>query len=164
LPDRPVEASAPQLTRAWLDVAELDCNDLFTGDLSRVTYGVDTTTEVVSTDPNNSTVSLLVGVNLEHRDGGEVPFHRLSVRVGGTFVWADTAPSEERIEGWLKFNGMYLLWPYARTYLATLTALSGRPALHIMTIAVPRPNLGHPTTEFDEVDLSDEALGPGGSH
>ncbi len=96
---------------------------------------------------------LTIRVLWQHQDGGELPFLKLSVRVGGSFSWPENAVEEDYVAGWLKFNGTYLLWPYARTYIANLVTLSGMPPLHIMTIMIPRPSLGETTTDFEAVEV-----------
>jgi len=40
---------------------------------------------------------------------------------------------------WLDFNAPYLLWPYARAYIANLTGSSSLPPLTIFTMKVPHP-------------------------
>lgn len=70
---------------------------------------------------------------------GPTPF-TLDITIHGWFRWAaDTLPpTDELARGWLEYNGMYLLWPYLRAYTATITGLSGFPALTIVTMNVPK--------------------------
>ena len=156
MPEPAPDVSAAQLIDAWLEAGEIEFNRHFAGDTDRVTYGLDTSTEVVSTTPGDAVAVLRIGVNWEHRDGGELPFHKLTVLVGGRFDWPHGDPGEDYVAGWLKFNGTYLLWPYARAFIATLTSLAGMPPLQLMTLNVPRPSLGQATSDFDAVDASDE--------
>lgn len=71
---------------------------------------------------------------------GPTPFE-LELDVHGMFQWtAETFPADERLaRGWLQYNGMYLLWPYVRSYITGLTAQSWFPALMIGTMNVPTP-------------------------
>jgi preprotein translocase subunit SecB len=85
---------------------------------------------------------------------GPTPF-TLDITVHGVFRWAAGAlpPTDELARGWLEYNGMYLLWPYLRAHTATLTGLSGFPALTIVTMNVPKP----PVIPSDEAEVETAA-------
>lgn len=64
----------------------------------------------------------------------------LEVRLLGFFGWsAADMPGDDLGKGWLEYNGMYLMWPYMRAYIATLTSMSALPQLTIYTMNVPTP-------------------------
>jgi preprotein translocase subunit SecB len=71
---------------------------------------------------------------------GSVSRRSLSVRVGGVFSWqAATKPDRRLAELWLEYNGMYLLWPYARSYIAAISGMSNVPPLTLYTMSLPNP-------------------------
>jgi hypothetical protein len=77
-------------------------------------------------------------------EAAEVPFE-LSLTVAGEFRF--TPGREERFaRGWLDYNGEYLLWPYARAYVATITGLGRLAKMTIYTSAIPQA----PDFESDE--------------
>jgi preprotein translocase subunit SecB len=71
-------------------------------------------------------------------DGEELPFD-LGLQVSGAFSWEQAPVDPSFVHGWLDFNGPYLLWPYLRSHIATVTNLSSLPPLTIYTMTVPRP-------------------------
>jgi preprotein translocase subunit SecB len=74
---------------------------------------------------------------------GLYPFE-LNAEVTGMFQWSPaSAPKTERMARlWLDYNGIYLLWAYLRTHVATITGMSDLPPLTIYTMRVPdRPQL-----------------------
>jgi hypothetical protein len=74
----------------------------------------------------------------------EWPFD-LTLTVGGDFRFVSA--SEERFaRTWLDYNGAYLLWPYARAYVASITSLGRLAHLTLETRRVPNP----PDIESDE--------------
>jgi hypothetical protein len=70
---------------------------------------------------------------------GPVPFE-IELALHGTFSW-DSAemPDDDLARGWLEYNGMYLMWPYLRSYVAIITGMSHLPSLTIYTMNVPKP-------------------------
>jgi hypothetical protein len=67
----------------------------------------------------------------------EAPFS-LSLGVGGWFAWQQSH-ERESVERWLEYNGVYLLWPYLRSYVSIITSASSVPPLTIYTMRVPDP-------------------------
>ena len=67
----------------------------------------------------------------------EWPFD-LTMTVGGEFTFV---PGREQrfVQTWLDYNGAYLLWPYARAFVASVTSLGRLPKLTLETRQVPNP-------------------------
>jgi preprotein translocase subunit SecB len=88
---------------------------------------------------------LRVGIEVDwsRTDEAEGPYP-FELNAEGMFQWsAASAPKTERMARlWLEHNGIYLLWPYLRTYVATITGMSDLRPLTIYTMRVPdRPKL-----------------------
>lgn len=99
-------------------------------------------------------------------DGGEGPLpFELDLRAVGVFSWEPaTRPDDDRIARlWLDYNAQYLMWPYLRTFITTITAMSHLPPLTIYTMNVPRPPLIEETEEQTSAETSsaDEAAQAG---
>jgi len=100
----------------------------------------------------------------ESTDGGEAeplgPFD-LALDVHGIFVWNQEMfpPDEALAKGWLEYNGMYLLWPYLRSYVTMITAATHFPALTIYTMNVPQPPVIPPKDVEAEVAEENHQLG-----
>jgi hypothetical protein len=60
----------------------------------------------------------------------------LRVTVTGRFRFAP-GQEERFVRAWLDYNGSYLLWPYARANIATITGLGRFSALTIPTGEIP---------------------------
>lgn len=65
----------------------------------------------------------------------------MEIAVHGVFGWDASAqpPSDDLAKGWLEYNGMYLLWPYLRSYVSLISGLSHVSELTIFTMNVPLP-------------------------
>jgi preprotein translocase subunit SecB len=101
-------------------------------------------------------VTLSAAISFSRTDGAEGPLpFSLEPDVHGVFRWPpdDLPPSDDLAEAWLEYNGMYLLWPYLRSYIATITGFSHLPALTIYTMNVPKPPV---IPEADAVGLADD--------
>jgi hypothetical protein len=89
----------------------------------------------------------------EQRYERPIPFE-LELVVGGAFAWPSSSIDKRVGNAWLEFNARYLLWPYLRSYAASVTSMSRLPPLTIYTLSVPEP----PDFESDEdVRVSEEA-------
>jgi preprotein translocase subunit SecB len=61
----------------------------------------------------------------------------LEITVRGIFIWPSLTLEEDVAQAWIDHNATHLLWPYLRTFITTITALSRLPALTIYTMTVP---------------------------
>jgi hypothetical protein len=77
-------------------------------------------------------------MKIEWDGDGQAPF-ALELTVEGLFSWQKNSRPEELMRAWLAWNGVYLLWPYARTFVSTITGFSALPPLTIYTMRVPDP-------------------------
>jgi hypothetical protein len=113
-----------------------------------------------------STVRLAVHIEWARIDGdepqededGDAPL-QIALEVTGVFVWRGDAIPDDRIGNlWLEYNAQYLLWPYLRQYIATITAMSNVPTLTIGTMNVPElPQIGDDSAEnvLEDVESAD---------
>jgi preprotein translocase subunit SecB len=137
-----------QLEGAWLGRVLFEPNPLATGeDAPHNEYFVHP--EVNIEDPQRdedgslaAVLTLTATVSFSRTDGAEGPLpFLLELDVHGVFRWsASQAPqSDDLARGWLDYNGMYLLWPYLRSYVTVITGFSHLPALTLYTMNVPNP-------------------------
>jgi preprotein translocase subunit SecB len=104
-----------------------------------------------ATDDGRRWATLRLDLEFDWVDEDGQPLRPFDLRVviRGGFSWSD-GPTEERLaRKWLEYNGMYLLWPYARSFIATVTSQSRLPALTLYTLDVPQP------PELDDDSLED---------
>jgi preprotein translocase subunit SecB len=135
LPPEP-DLSPCQLVDARVARVQFELNPDFGFDFDGLTYRIEPVSEAhVSEDV--LTASLRLEIHWEAQPGKAHPFD-LSLDIVGLFEWIGSTRDPERMEGWLNFNGPYLLWPYARAHITALTALAGMPPLTITTYAVPK--------------------------
>ena len=141
-----MKLAAAQLEAAWLAAINFRVRTYDRAALSDASYrlGHDSVVETVGGDVDTgmwAVFGLNVVVRWVDADGedAEGPFD-LDMKVGGRFVWpASISPDEQFCRLWLEYNGMYLLWPYVRSYISSVTGLSGLPSLMIYTLRVPDP-------------------------
>ena len=143
-----------QLADAWLSSVEFRDNQQYDFDQDRaVTYGVTPVTTVDLDSPGGPYAELHVTIHWtdEEEEPTPGPFH-LELTVTGQFE-GDLGFDRQALGQWLDFNSQFLLWPYARSYAAAVTALSNRPALTLFTLYLPRPRAFEPETgEFGVTD------------
>jgi hypothetical protein len=141
-------ASPAQLTEAWLASAEFRDNvDWPPG--QPIWYQLDESFEVADLEQRGQeegtsywwargTLTLVVkwfedeGETIQTEDG---PFD-LTISVTGEYQFA-VGREEPFVRAWLTYNGAYLLWPYARAHIATITGLGRLTKLTIYTSQVP---------------------------
>jgi hypothetical protein len=137
-----------QLRNAWLARVRYKENPDFDPADLPLTYGLNHTTTVESLDfavedesdevGTSATVRFDLAVEWYHGDepADSVPFN-LAVSLRSLFVW--TQPTEKQVaERWLNYNASYLLWPYARSYIAAITSWTHlQTPLTIYTQEVP---------------------------
>lgn len=137
---------AGQLQSAWLDAVELEINPNFDPE-TVVRYHLSYEHSVTLADDVESVKTGVAAVQLDvnWRDGNDEPLtegaqpFNLRLRVVGLFTWEREQVDREIFGAWLEWNGVYLLWPYIRSYVAMLTSMSPRPTLTIYTLRVPDP-------------------------
>ena len=111
-------------------------------------------------------VALTAKIEFSRAEPGPVPFN-LEIKLDGCFCW-DTkdVPTEPLARGWLEYNGMYLMWPFLRAYVSTITAFSKHPKLMIYTMNVPKPpviksetteDAGEPSPVESDAAVADDA-------
>jgi hypothetical protein len=150
-----------QLEAAWLTSVDFELDpDFDRDDISAMTYSVESEAHIGDRDDHeDGSLASMVKLDLvvkwsrhdeETSDDAPVPF-RIAVQVTGVFEWPAGRQPEERLARlWLEYNGMYLLWPYARSYIAQISGMSNLPALTLYTMSVPvAPDL------TDDVDTSE---------
>lgn len=131
-----------QLDEAWLAGVEFRENQDF--DLAILDQGLTYTVGSESSAWLDPFVGSGLRTTVEWQDKEsepcDGPFH-LMVAVHGSYaVPGRTAQDRgEHLEQWLNFMGPYLLWPYARSYVSSLTSLSQFPPLTLFTLVMPRP-------------------------
>lgn len=97
-------------------------------------YGLNVKADGRATDDGSE---VDVRLKIDWDDAQPVRPFELEVEVLGSFHWSEPTPDQIR-EGWTDFNGLYLVWPYLRTYVHTVTALSSLEPLVLPTLAVPK--------------------------
>jgi preprotein translocase subunit SecB len=80
----------------------------------------------------------------------EGPF-TVEANIRGLFVWDNSTIDEDLARSWVEYNATHLFWPYLRSYVTTITALSSFPSLTIYTVSVPES----PDFESEENVLSE---------
>jgi preprotein translocase subunit SecB len=144
-------AEPAQLEWVWLSRVNFNVNPEFErNDIGKTTYYVEPDTDVALLNAEESgarsaVVTLSATIEWEREGDGPLPFE-MQIDVGGHFRWNERAPDEQLARLWLDYNGMYLLWPYLRSYITTITAMAPVPPLTIYTMNVPEP----PDVESDE--------------
>jgi preprotein translocase subunit SecB len=141
-----------QLVDAWLSEVSFSNNPEFRqSEPVALNYGVDSETGVRA-DLETGNAEALLHLRIIWRDATNEPTtlgpFELSLAVAGTFL-VPQMPEEkrERLEQWLEFMSPYLLWPYARAYIASITSLSPHPALTLFTRHMPQPRALEPETQ-----------------
>lgn len=143
----PSDSGAPlhdiQLTEAWLADVNFGENPEFDAS-SKLSEGISYTVESDSRAWLQPHIGAGLRITITWQDGqGETcdgPF-RLQVAIHGIFDAPSVVVEEkgEQLEQWLKFMGPFLLWPYARAYIDSITSLSQFPPLTLFTLSLPRP-------------------------
>lgn len=123
-----------QLTAAWLSDVEFRQNQDFEFE-DALQYDLDVRPET-SVGSEGSRAIVHLSIQWESQDPAMRPFE-LSIAVVGHFQWEDGVEDDYK-EGWTRFNGLYLLWPYLRAYVTSITAQSVGDPLVLPTLAVPR--------------------------
>lgn len=140
-------ASPAQLAEAWLAHVEFRDNpDWPSG--QPLWYQLDESFEVADLEERQEGTSpywwargTLTLVLKWFEDEGETlqtdegPFD-LTIAVTGEYRFV-AGREEPFVRAWLTYNGAYLLWPYARAHIATITGLGRLPKLTIYTSEVP---------------------------
>ena len=138
--DTSIRLAAGQLKHAALTKVDFAENRQFEHG-QPVTYRVDHTHTIDFGTAEDADVAVLIldlEIKWETEDPKAIPFD-LAITVLGVFTWPKDSRPEDLMRAWLDFNGTYLLWPYARTYVAQVTAMSNHAALTIYTLRVPVP-------------------------
>lgn len=137
-------AHAIQLIDAWLGDFTFSSNPEFEpgGGEVELHYGVESETTVhADLETGRSIASLRL--EIDWRDGEKEPAQgpfSLSLEAIGQFATRPMAEEKrESLEQWLEFMAPYLLWPYARAYVSSITSLSPHPPLTLFTRQVPQP-------------------------
>jgi preprotein translocase subunit SecB len=155
--DAPLEVA--QLAHAWL--ASVSFDELIPlGKSGDVEYGIKLgEPKIIHTDDKSVTVMRLT-LEIEWTklpEGQEDGPFELSLDVAGAFMWQDSEIEDDFRRSWIELNAAYLLWPYARSYIATITGLSSAPALTIYTMRVPQLPLRGLEEEEGEVSETTKA-------
>jgi hypothetical protein len=142
LPLEPGSANIGQLETVWLsEVIFRESLDFDPDDAGACRYSLRRDSEIEQCAEDGMWL-LHLRVEVEwtrhDEDEGVLPFE-LEIQVSGAFAWDVPTVERDFVEGWLEFNGPYLLWPYVRTYISSITNLSRLPPLTIYTMTVPRP-------------------------
>jgi preprotein translocase subunit SecB len=137
-----------QLEDTWVARLAFDENREFDrADSQNTSYAVEPRVEIGELIKQNdgaieATVRLGANVVFSREDDqeGPLPFG-LAIEICGLFRWEpDVIPPEDHLaSAWLEYNGMYLLWPYLRSHIAAVTAMSRLPTLTIYTMNTPKP-------------------------
>jgi preprotein translocase subunit SecB len=146
-----------ELEHAWLaEVSYSDNLDFDAEDIPKVRYEVEHATNVEQMETNEQDGSRWAVVRLDIElkwvaDDDVEPLMPFVLRMAmrGGFTWTDGPIEEPLAQKWLEYNGTYLLWPYARSFIASLTAQGRLPALTLYTLDVPQP------PELDDESLED---------
>jgi preprotein translocase subunit SecB len=136
-------AHAIQLIDAWLGDFTFSNNPEFEpGGEVELHYGVESETTVhADLETGRSIASLRLGIDWRDSENEPAPGpFALSLETIGQLA-TRPMPEEKResLEQWLEFMSPYLLWPYARAYVSSITSLSPHPPLTLFTRQVPQP-------------------------
>jgi preprotein translocase subunit SecB len=103
-------------------------------------YGIKFSHTATDSDDRSTTiVRLSLQVEwLQLPDGTETAPLELSLDIAGAFTWQNTGLDDDLRQSWIDLNATYLLWPYARNYIALITGASSLPPLTIYTMRVPQ--------------------------
>lgn len=150
----PIEPA--QLEDVWLQRVRFEANPSYDGVGLGVTYSVEPEVdlgELVTNDEDGSVSAVVrlraaVKFSRAEEDPGELPFE-MEIEIHGRFRWEAPPTRIVLASAWLEYNGMYLLWPYLRSHIATVTGMSELPTLTIYTMNVPKPPV-IPAEEQDE--------------
>ena len=141
-----------QLRNVWLRSVEFSENGQFDPSQS-IAYSLDVDHEIREGEEDKSSLSYIdvsLSIVWSVSEGGattEAPFD-LSIKMTGAFEWPALRPDEHRRE-WTEYNGVYLVWPYLRACVATITEFSSLPTFTLPTLAVPRPEPWAETGEHE---------------
>jgi preprotein translocase subunit SecB len=144
-PDRPgAPRAAGQLQFAWLDGTTFQARSDFDPDATTVRYQLDYEHDVAIGEGESERVAFVnLAIVVTWTDENDEPTDDypfdLTLHVGGHFTWEPEQYDRDTFEAWLEWNGVYLLWPYARAYIGALTSASLFPPLTIHTLRVPDP-------------------------
>jgi preprotein translocase subunit SecB len=137
-----------QLQDVWVERIRFEEDATFDrADTANVSYFVEPKVEIGELrDGDDGSLSSAVRLSAEVRFArddeieGALPFE-LDISVVGSFEWSgETKPADAKLApAWLDYNAMYLLWPYLRAHIATVTSASRLPTLTIYTMNVPNP-------------------------
>jgi preprotein translocase subunit SecB len=145
------------LRSAQLAAVQFANNDKFDFESHGAAWSLEVDDEEIYVAETSSTARISVTVRWDAVE--DLPFEEpfgLSVAVEGCFDWSEDFDEDYR-RGWTAFNGVYLLWPYLRSYISMITGAAGLPPFYLPTLTVPvsasRPG---ETTEFDAARVSDD--------
>lgn len=155
-----------QLVGVWLKAIDFEENEDFDPERHQVTYSlnVDHETDTELGEGKGSVIEVSLSLEWEAADAEKVspPPFDLTVVVHGMFEWQEPRDEDFR-RGWTDYNGVYLVWPYIRSFVATVTAFSLLPSFTVPTLAVPRPEVyERETGEFDALEPGSDPRGPAG--
>jgi preprotein translocase subunit SecB len=141
-------ANAGQLEAVWLSEVHFKENLAFDpADAKECHYSLSRSDVIEPAQDDMWILHLKVEVEWTRQDDAkELPFE-LGLQISGAFAWP-TPPDPDYAHGWLEFNGVYLLWPYLRSHISSITNASRLPALTIFTLTVPRPRAIQPTDQM----------------
>ncbi|WP_138974465.1 protein-export chaperone SecB [Patulibacter medicamentivorans] len=125
-------------------------NSSFDEDHDNPLYSVVTSLSVELSDERDAAI-VWMDADIEWSAGedGEVrPPFDLSLTLKAAFDWAlpDVEPGD--VVSWLTYNTQHLVWPYLRSYVQQITAMSDLPPLVIFTISVPSLRETRPVTDI----------------
>jgi preprotein translocase subunit SecB len=124
-----------QLRAAWLSAVAFKYNDELRLN-EGLQYDLDIRPET-TVDAAGSKATIHLAIVWDGEDESLRPFE-LEIAVSGYFAWEEEIADDYK-DGWTQFNGLYLLWPYLRSYVTSITAQSVGEPLILPTLAVPRP-------------------------
>lgn len=132
-----------QLQEAWLADVEFGENPNFDGAAEfpeGLSYKVESDSKAWLEPHPGAGLRITISWQDLHDEECEGPF-RLCAVIHGLFATPEPIVEEkgEQLEQWLRFMGPFLLWPYARAYIESLTSFSQFPPLTLYTLALPRP-------------------------
>jgi preprotein translocase subunit SecB len=164
-PSEEIRLAAGQLSNCWLSRLAFVENESVNVEGNAATYSVAYTheieiDEVAPEDGEQSWALLRLNAEIEWRHPEEAEFERpfeLSLTINGVFSWDPGVANRELVEAWLEWNGVYLLWPYLRSYITMITAASGLPALTIYTMRVPDPPPSPPADQAGATEVQKDA-------